>query len=195
MFSDNEYITGILEHNDLIINHIYKQFMPMVRKMVITNGGSTDHARDVFQDAIIIIYRKIKSGELTLNCKFSTYLYAVTRKLWIQELKLRKKTRMYNDEQPDLLEEPDGMREYNNTLMRVIMKHFNELSEDCQKILRMHFNNATIDDIQLIMGYKTRHHTIDRKYRCKRSLIKRIINDPIFKKVNHEYIGKNRILY
>jgi len=168
--------------------------MPMVRKMILSSGGNVQEAQDIFQDAILIVYRKIKTGDLELNCKFSTYFYAITKKLWIQELKLKKRGLINTESVPDIAAEPDNTEEYRASIIKVVMKHFTQLSCDCQKILRMHFNSATIDDIQLIMGYKTRHHTIDRKYRCKRSLIKRIINDPTFKNVKHEYTGKNRIL-
>ena len=194
-FSDKEFIKGILEHNTVIINQVYKQFLPMVRKMILSTGGDSQQAKDIFQDAILIVYRKLKAGELELSCKFSTYLYAVTKKLWIQELKLKKKTSINTEKIADIAEEPDEMDEYRVSLKKILLKHFNQLSDDCRKILRMHFNAATIDEIQLIMGYKTRHHTIDRKYRCKRSLINRITNDPIFKKIKHEYTGEDRLLY
>ena len=65
-------------------------------------------------------------------------------------------------------------------------KHFSELSEDCQKILSMFFNNFTVEDIRAAMDYKDVHHAADRKYRCKKSLIKRIVNDPLFKKLKND---------
>ncbi len=187
--SDKQFIKGILEHNTFIIDQIYKQFFPMVRKMVISGGGDTQQAKDIFQDAIIILYRKLNSGELKLSCKLSTYVYAITKKLWMQEIKFNRKFVSDENTISDIAEEPNESDEYKNLLNNLFLKHFSLLSDDCKKILRMHFNSATVDDIQLIMGYKTRHHTIDRKYRCKRSLIKRIINDPNFKIVKHEYTG------
>lgn len=107
----------------------------------------------------------------------------------MQEIKFNRRFVSDGDTISDIAEEPNESDEYKNLLNNLFLKHFNLLSDDCKKILRMHFNSATVDDIQLIMGYKTRHHTIDRKYRCKRSLIKRIINDPNFKIVKHEYTG------
>lgn len=193
--SDNQFIKGILDHNPVIIDQIYRDFFPMVRKMVISNGGDTQQAKDVFQDAVIILYRKLLAGELELSCKLSTYLYAITKKLWMQEIKLKRRLVTGIEKMADLAEEPDETDEYRNSLKKILTKHFDQLSDDCQKILRMHFNSATIDEIQLIMGYKTRHHTIDRKYRCKRSLIKRILNDPTFKSIKYEYTGENRFIY
>jgi hypothetical protein len=50
----------------------------------------------------------------------------------------------------------------------------------------MYFNNFSVEDIRAAMNYKDLHHTADRKYRCKKSLIKRIVNDPLFKRLKDE---------
>ena len=193
-FADKDIIDGILSHDKQIIDKIYAEYFPVIRKMVINNGGDTQHAKDIFQDALILIYRKAQTTELVLYCKFSTYLYAVCKKLWIQELKAKKYVSLQNCVLPDIAEEESEESDNIQCFKEVFYKHFNTLSLDCQKILRMHFNKATIDDIQSLMGYNTRHHTIDRKYRCKRSLIRKILNDPEFKNRKNEYAGKNRAL-
>ena len=71
-------------------------------------------------------------------------------------------------------------------LTQLLNKHFDELSKDRQKILSMYFNNFSVEDIRAAMNYKDLHHAADRKYRCKKSLIKRIVNDPLFKRLKDE---------
>ncbi len=71
-------------------------------------------------------------------------------------------------------------------LSRLFNKHFNQLSEDCQKILTMFFNDQSVEEIRVALNYKDLHHAADRKYRCKKSLIKRIVNDPLFKRLKNE---------
>lgn len=61
-------------------------------------------------------------------------------------------------------------------------KHFIQISPDCQKILRLHFNDCSVEEIRAAMNYSTAHHAVDRKYRCKKSLIEKIKNDPSFRK-------------
>ncbi len=192
--SEKDIIAGLLKHNKQVINNIYTECFPMIRKMVINNGGDIHHAQDIFQDALVLVYRKAQNSDLTLYCKLSTYMYAVCKKLWIQELKSKKYLSLNCNELPDIAEENDEENEYKNKIRDVFYKHFKTLSSDCQKILRMHFNKASVDDILSVMGYNTRHHTIDRKYRCKRSLIRKIMNDPEFKKTKNEYSGKNRAI-
>ncbi|MFW5820638.1 MAG: hypothetical protein ACOCWA_05070, partial [Bacteroidota bacterium] len=54
------------------------------------------------------------------------------------------------------------------------------------KILRMYFEGKKSTEIKKYMKYSSIHHTMDRKYRCKASLIRRIMNDPEFKEINDE---------
>jgi hypothetical protein len=75
------------------------------------------------------------------------------------------------------------MRKYMDELFQ---KHFAELSADCQKILRMFFLNHSVEEIRQAMSYSDLHHAADRKYRCKKSLIRRITNDPLFKRLKNE---------
>jgi RNA polymerase sigma factor (sigma-70 family) len=185
---DKKIIRGILEHKSLVIQTIYNECFPMVERMVINSGGDHDQAKDIFQEGWIIIYRKLSEGEFELTCKFSTYLYAVCKKVWMQER--RKKNYRMKQQISDLevAEEPEAEPyESNNRVKNLFLRHFRQLSKDCQKILILHCNDITIDEIQKIMNYQNSHYTMDRKYRCKKSLIQRILNDPNYKSVKYEY--------
>jgi len=159
----------------------------MIEKMIMNTGGLQEQAKDVFQEAIIIAFRKIQSGNFELQCKFSTYLYAVCKKIWLQEKRNLKKRSFMVEESVYMVEEPEYFDDHVSRLKEIIDKHFAELSSDCQKILRMHFNKVKIEEIQKVMGYESPHYAMDRKYRCKKSLIKRVINDPKFKSIKNEY--------
>jgi hypothetical protein len=50
----------------------------------------------------------------------------------------------------------------------------------------MFFNDCSVEEIRSALNYKNLHHAADRKYRCKKSLIKRILNDPLFKRLKNE---------
>jgi RNA polymerase sigma factor (sigma-70 family) len=189
--NDSVYLNGILKHDRKIIRQIYNECYPMVRKLVLKGGGDSDLAKDIFQDTIMLIYRKVQTGDIRLFCKFSTYFYGVSKKIWLQEM--RGKSRFSSNGFPalDLAEEAQLQSFDDDKYRNTVLKHFENLSSDCKKILRLHFNKASIDEIHAIMGYGTRHHTIDRKYRCKRSLIRRILSDPHFKYIKNEYAGQN----
>lgn len=192
---DGRIIRGILEHQNRVISLVYKECFPMVEKMVINHGGDHDQAKDVFQEGIIIVYRKLLTGELKLTCKFSTYLYAICKKLWMQEKRkifTRMKAQSFG---LDMVEEPEPNIYKNQRIKKLLHNHFRELSKDCQKLLLLHFNKTPTEEIQRIMNFKDTHYAIDRKYRCKKSLMNRILNDPNFKSIQHEYSEHIRSVY
>ncbi len=193
---DNELIRGILEHKSRIIEIAYNENFPMVERMVLNSGGDREQAKDIFQEGWIIIYRKLQSGELDLSCKFSTFLYAVCRKVWQQEKRKRMTRIKKTSFETDIVEESEPLlNEFNDSVKKLYQKHFLSLSENCQKILRLHFNNTPIEEIQKIMNYQNAHYTMDRKYRCKKSLILKILKDPNYKKLKNEYSGQFRSLF
>ena len=181
-------ITGIRNNDSAVLEHVYLTYFPIIEGYVIHNQGTSEHAKDVFQDAMMVVYNRTKSGELILTCKFGTYLYAVCKNIWMQE---RKKNLLHAEklrQQPMVVHDPGPADDplLQKHLTQVFNKHFDELSKDCQKILSMYFNNFTVEDIRAAMNYKDLHHAADRKYRCKKSLIKRIVNDPLFKRLKDE---------
>ena len=186
--SNNDLIKGIRNHDSSLLWHVYETYYPIIEGYIIHNQGSREQARDIFQDAMIIVYNRIKSDELELSCKFGTYLYAICKNIWMQERKKYLQRAEKLRQQPLVVNDPGPADDplLQNHLTNLFNKHFEELSKDCQKILSMYFNNFSVEDIRVAMNYKDLHHTADRKYRCKKSLIKRIVNDPLFKRLKNE---------
>jgi RNA polymerase sigma factor (sigma-70 family) len=187
-YSEANLLRGIRDHDSGVLEYVYDAYFPIIEGFVIQNSGSRDEAQDVFQEAMIIAYRKIRDRELELTCKFGTYLYAICKKIWIQE---RKKYLLHTEKlkQFPLMVNDPGFEEdplFQKNVKELFEKHFSELSKDCQKILSMFFSNRSVEEIQDEMHYKDLHHAADRKYRCKKSLIKRMINDPLFKKLKDD---------
>jgi len=186
--NDNALIKGIRDHESPVLQYVYDTYYPIIEGYIIHNQGSREQARDIFQEAMIVVYNRIKTDQLQLTCKFGTYLYAICKNMWVQE---RKKylLRVQKLKQQALVVHDPGPADdplLQNHLSHLFNKHFGDLSEDCQKILSMYFNNFSVEDIRSAMNYKDLHHTADRKYRCKKSLVKRIVNDPLFKRLKNE---------
>ncbi len=93
-FSDEQILKGILRHDNLVLSYIYKQYFYKVNAFVKKNNGSEADVSDIFQEAIIVIYRKLKENDLLFeNRSFEVYLYSVCRLLWLKSLKNRKTER------------------------------------------------------------------------------------------------------
>lgn len=181
-YSDEAIVKGLRLRSDYIINFVYREYFPLIKYLVNENSGSDEDAEDIFQDGLIIIYKKITDNQLTLTSSFKTYMYSVCRNLWLQKLNKRKVVMEKISDVEDYIDLPeDIMNEISNEeveLHRLVQIHFLSLNEDCQKVLRLFMKDVSLREIGTIMGFKTEKYAKTRKYMCKEELKRRIANDP-----------------
>ena len=187
-YSDEQILKGILRHDNLILQYIYKQYYYNINYFIKKNQGSEDDASDIFQEAIIIIYRKIKENDLIFEkSSFKSYLFSVCRFLWLKQLEKRRiEKEKLNDSLPyqeDLYDENLNEIVTKNERYGLYQRHFGTLSSDCQKLLQLFFEKVSLKEIAIVMGYKTEKYAKKRKFKCKELLISRIKQDAEFKKI------------
>lgn len=61
---------------------------------------------------------------------------------------------------------------------------FDQLSEDCQKVMRLHFAEKSMLEIQTEMGYKSDNYARQSKFRCQKRLEQLIKNDARYKELS-----------
>jgi RNA polymerase sigma factor (sigma-70 family) len=186
-YSNLELLNGILRNDTIVLQFIFKSFYSKINFFIKKNSGVDDDANDIFQEAIIIIYRKLKANELVLDCTFETYLYSVCRFLWLKQLEKRKiekdnikDNHEFNDEiYDDSLEKIAELNERH----KLYQKHFANLGKDCQKILQLYFDKVPLKNIAQIMGFKSERYAKKRKFFCKEYLIKSVKQDLDYKSI------------
>ena|ERR1035437_1159297 len=182
-----DLLNGILRNDTIILQFIYKNFYSKINFFIKKNSGDDDDANDVFQEAIIIIFRKLKANELVLDCTFETYLYSVCRFLWLKQLDKRKvekeKIKDNHEYNEDLYD--DGLEKVAdlNERYKLYQKHFTNLGKDCQKVLQLYFDKVPLKNIAQIMGFKSEKYAKKRKFKCKEYLIKSIKQDLEYNKI------------
>jgi len=186
-YSNQDLLSGIQRNDTIVLQYIYKNFYSKINFFIKKNSGDDDDANDIFQEAIIIMYRKLKANELVLDCGFETYLYSVSRFLWLKQLEKRKLEKEkikdnheYNDDIYD-----DGLEKVVdlNERYKLFQSHFANLGKDCQKILQLYFDKVPLKNIAQIMGFKSEKYAKKRKFKCKEYLIKSIKQDLEYKSI------------
>src|SRR6187549_2153736 len=94
--NEKETFERICKGDEKALEFLYKKYYRMMTKLVITNSGTEEEARDVYQDALIVFWQKATSGNLVLTSKISTYVYSICQNLWRKELDRKK--RLSNEE-------------------------------------------------------------------------------------------------
>ena len=186
-YSNLDLLNGIRRNDTIVLQYIYKNFYSKINFFIKKNSGDDDDANDIFQEAIIIIFRKLKANELVLDCTFETYLYSVCRFLWLKQLDKRKiekeKIKDNHDYHEDIYD--DGLEKVAdlNERYRLYQKHFINLGKDCQKVLQLYFDKVPLKNIAQIMGFKSEKYAKKRKFKCKEYLIKSIKQDLEYNKI------------
>jgi len=187
-YNVEEILEGIRRNDAVILQFVYKSFYPYVKFFILSNSGNEYDAQDMFQEAIIIIYKKLTEGELLIKCTFKTYLYSVCRLLWLKQLEKKKNKSEHVIEQENHIELSDEIYELSeqNEKLSLYQTYFAKLGDDCRKVLELSLDKVSLKKIAEIMGYKSEKYAKKRKYQCKEKLINEIKRDPKFKELQNE---------
>jgi len=180
--SSKVLIEGIKSHSDMVISMLYRNHLPLITRYVVNNNGNKEDAKDIYQDALIVLYEKIQSTDQK-NFDALAYLTVVCKNLWL--LKLRSKKKETNIEFE--LEEGNLMDEVLHDIKQIqqfeiYRKHFKNLGQKCQTILKLFFAKHSMNEIAKKLN-TTEHYAKKSKYKCQKKLIENIRSDKKFKEV------------
>src|SRR5262245_15821527 len=141
----------------------------MVQSLVINNNGSAEEAKDVFQEAMIVLYEKVRSGSFELNCQIKTYVYSVCRRLWLKRLQQlnRYSTPVESLEPLIPVEEEIEEHEKRNTEFEMMNKAISNLGEPCKSLLEAYYlQKRNMQEIAVSFGYTNADNAKNQKYKC-----------------------------
>lgn len=192
-YTDQDIIQGIAHQDKDVLLFIYKHYYRPIKKHVENHYGSENDAEDIFQDTLIVIFNKIRNKELTLTCSFGTYLFAVAKLQWLRVLRQQKTHPIeYGECDTFFNNEPEIHEDLIQAeRKKLVIRHFNEISEDCKKIIQYLINGISLIEITNLMGYSSVQHTKNRRLKCKKYLITKIMSNPRFKELTNGKVGEN----
>jgi len=180
-YSSNELIKGIRKRDNTVLGYIYQKYYSSVQHFVMTNSGTADDARDIFQEALIVVFENItRDKRFTLVCNMQTYIFSIARVIWVKQLNksVVNQTQLNEDHEFIEFEEPQPFQEH-DFKYALYQKAFFELPKDCQKILK--WSNKGKNNAELAARMKLSENYIGkRKHFCKEYLIKLIKGNPDF---------------
>ena len=173
-YSDNELIAGLISRDERILKEIYRSYFKSIHIYVLSNRGNDEDAKDLFQEAMLVIFQKSRDGNLNLTCSLGTYFFSVSKYIWLKELAKRKW--VSHSEYPDVsdIDEDIEMISEKNERLIFYQRCFDSLSENCRKVLLLFSEGMSIRAITSALGFRSDQHTRNRRYRCKSALIKNI---------------------
>lgn len=86
--TNKEYLSGIANNDFSLLQKVYEQSLPEVIRYVKKNSGTLDDAKDVFQEGIMVIFKKVKEDRLVLTTSFHVFLFMVCKRIWFKKFTL-----------------------------------------------------------------------------------------------------------
>jgi RNA polymerase sigma factor (sigma-70 family) len=191
MLSNEEIVEGFIRNDRKVIIYIYKTHFPIITGWIKKNSGSVEDAGDIFHEGFIVILRRIKDKDLSLESSFSTYLFAICKNLWFQQL--RKKSKIKSVELTDLTDpiETDTANEIEEMRLIIYLKQFNLLESKCKQLLLLYRDKKSLPEIMQIMGFKNTQAVADKKKNCRKKLIDNVMKCKEYKELYCESLINN----
>ncbi len=195
-YSDKAILNGIKNRKDSILEYLYREYYPQVFRIVVKHGGQEQDARDLFQEALIIIFNRLGKGDLEIKHSFHNYFIVLCRFIWLRQnnIKSAYDPDLLADEStvsvrpdPDMVQEGPGDKVYEeyieNQSEKIFQRHYRKLSGDCKRVLKMFFRKKSFREISDKMKYTGEDYARRKKYLCMQQLMKMINEDPEYKEL------------
>jgi RNA polymerase sigma factor (sigma-70 family) len=166
--SERLLLQGLARNDKKAIETIYKENYNLVQAIVINNSGTSEDAKDIFQEAMIVLYEKVQSGTFELNCQIKTFVYSVSRRLWLKRLMQQNRFNLSDGHEESVsVDEEMEEHEKRNTEFIMMEKAMNGLGEPCKSLLEaFYLQKKSMQDIAMSFGYTNPENAKNQKYKC-----------------------------
>ena len=159
---------------DDVIKHLYRTQFEITTAYVKQNSGSHEDAEDIFQEVILTFIELVKKDKFRGESSISTFLYALTRNIWLNELKKRGRSKQREEkfEKGKEMTELDVSKFLINRETKAkLMQLVDGLGETCKKILlAFYFENLAMKEILKTLDYENEQVVRNKKYKCLKQL-------------------------
>jgi RNA polymerase sigma factor (sigma-70 family) len=166
--SERLLLQGLARNDKKAIETIYKDNYNLVQALVINNSGTSEDAKDIFQEAMIVLYEKVQSGTFELNCQIKTFVYSVSRRLWLKRL-MQQNRFIISDGQEEAIAIDGEMEEHEkrNTEFVMMERAMSGLGEPCKSLLEaFYLQKKSMQEIAAGFGYTNSENAKNQKYKC-----------------------------
>jgi RNA polymerase sigma factor (sigma-70 family) len=159
---------------------IYRQQFKIIAGWIQNHGGTSNDSADVFQEAMVVLYEKAQQEDFRLTCKIGTYLFAVSKHIWLKKAQSQRK-------QPGFLPDGSGSDKgldwaYEDDLKvhQERESHYDQLNmaldqlgEPCRSLIKAFYHqDKSMQEIAADFGYTNPENAKTQKYKCLNRLRK-----------------------
>ena len=152
------------DEREKLFEELYEEVFPSVARFVSQQGGAFHDAKDIFQDALVILYEKSVHNEYAAIDSPHAYLIGIAKHLWIHKFKVDIKLISFDDLQQQItLPEDFFETQQDNRLLTLLERS----GKKCLDLLSaFYFEHLSMDTISKRFGFSTTHSAAAQKHKC-----------------------------
>lgn len=172
-------IKGLRLGKSEAFEQVYRDYYRMVAGMIQKNSGSEEEIEDVFQETLFILVKKLRQPDFKLTAKLGTFLYSISRNLWMQRLQKKGKSPLVSlpeeaNEFVAIDDEEIAVKKEHEKKHELIAKILETLKADCKNIIIASFyKKMSHQEIAAEMDYSKQFVRV-KLHRCMEGLRKRV---------------------
>lgn len=166
--TEEELLEALRGGNEDAFRYLYKSHFGSVSHFIISNNGSEADAQDTFQEAMVVFYEKVRQEGFTLSCKAGTYLYSVSRHIWLKKIRRASPLAGKINNPDEFVEIPeDSGEEMMEEGLKKMEAALVQLGEPCKSLIEdFYMNNLSMNQITEKFGYTNSDNAKTQKYKC-----------------------------
>jgi RNA polymerase sigma factor (sigma-70 family) len=183
-YSDSALVKALHTDKDAddAIRYLYRIQFTVTAAYIKQNSGNEQDAEDIFQEVICIFIELVKKEKFRGESSVSTFLYALTRNIWLNELKKRGRVKLRHEkfEKGKEKYEADINQHIIEREMKIkLMEVVDAMGEICKKILlAFYFDNLPMKEIVQVTAFENEQVVRNKKYKCLKQLEQMISDQP-----------------
>jgi RNA polymerase sigma factor (sigma-70 family) len=161
-------LQGLARNDKKAVETIYKDNFNMVQALIVNNNGTAEDAKDIFQETMIVLYERVQSGSFELNCQLKTFVYSVSRRLWLKRL-MHQSRFMISEGHEEVVTVDDELEDHEkrNIEFGMMEKAMGGLGEPCKSLLEaFYMEKKSMQEIAANFGYTNAENAKTQKYKC-----------------------------
>jgi RNA polymerase sigma factor (sigma-70 family) len=188
-YTDDELLAAIQlpQGVDDAIKFMYREYYESSRIYICQNSGNDEDAQDIFQEMLVAFIRLVQNNKFRGESSIKTFLYAMNRNIWLNELKKRGRA-----ERRDTIFETEKEKEVADVsyfiaqaeMQKSLFSVIETLGETCKKILlAFYYDNLSMKEILTTLDYESEQAVRNKKCKCLKKLEELITNNPSVAKI------------
>ncbi|MEM9821270.1 MAG: sigma-70 family RNA polymerase sigma factor [Bacteroidota bacterium] len=174
-WTDESLIKSLRSNNDLEVNaafkFLFREYFPSIKNYILSHRGTVKDAEDIFQDGLIVLYKKVRNEDFELTSALKTYVYSICKYIWYNRVRKKKEVELEEGTDFILPDEDQLTILIKSEAGELIADLFGELGEECKKLLVLfYYDRQKMKAIAQQLNLVSEQVAKNRKSRCLKKL-------------------------